>query len=407
MNPAPPTAPRPASAPSSAKRHRVRRWIPYLGALLLIALLVAGLWPQPVPVETALVSRGLLRVTVNEEGKTRIRQRYQVSAPVSGQLRRIPFKAGAIVHAGDILAEIDPTAPSPIDARSRAALEARRETASAQLDQARATRAYAATELLRSTRLHTEGTVSDQELEAAQWRDLSSDRELAAAQSALREVEAELARFDVTPVAGTVAEPAQIRSPIDGRILWVFEESSRVVASGTPLLELGDPTDLEVVIEVLSRDGATIHPGTRVLLEQWGGDTALDATVRLVEPAAFLKVSALGVEEQRVNVIADIVTPIEQRTGLGDSFRVESRIVTWENTDVLKVPTGALFRQGADWAAFVLENGRARVRNLSVGASNGMEAQILEGLQEGEVVVVYPGDRVKAGLRARPIEVAP
>ena len=407
MNPAPPTAPRPASAPKPPNRHRVRRWIPYLGALLLIALLVAGLWPQPVPVETALVSRGLLRVTVNEEGKTRIRQRYQVSAPVSGQLRRIPLKAGAIVQAGDILAEIDPTVPSPIDARSRAALEARRETASAQLDQARATRAYAATELLRNTRLHTGGTVSDQELEAAQWRDLSSDRELAAAQSTLREVEAELARFDVTPAAGTIADPAQIPSPIDGHILWVFEESSRVVASGTPLLELGDPTDLEVVIEVLSRDGATIHPGTRVLLEQWGGDTALDATVRLVEPAAFLKVSALGVEEQRVNVIADIVTPIEQRSRLGDSFRVEGRIVTWENPDVLKVPTGALFRQGADWAAFVLENGRAQVRTLSVGASNGVEAQILEGLREGEVVVVYPGDRVKAGLRVQPIQVAP
>jgi HlyD family secretion protein len=407
MNPAPPITPRQAGAPNSANRHRVRRWIPYLGALLLIALLVAGLWPQPVPVETALVSRGLLRVTVNEEGKTRIRQRYQISAPVSGQLRRIPFKAGAAVHAGDILAGIDPIVPSLIDARSQALLEARRETASAQLDKARATRAYAATELLRSTRLHTEGTVSDQELEAAQWRDLSSDRELAAAQSTLREVEAELERFDVTPTAGPVAEPVQIRSPIDGRILRVFEESSRVVASGTPLLELGDPTDLEVVIEVLSRDGANIHPGTRVLLEQWGGDSALEAKVRLVEPAAFLKVSALGVEEQRVNVIADIITPIAQRSGLGDSFRVEGRIVTWEEPDVLKVPTGALFRQGSLWAAFVLENGRAQLRTLSVGASNGMEAQILEGLREGEVVVVYPGDRVKAGLRARPIQVAP
>lgn len=407
MNPATPTAPRPTGAPNSPNRHRVRRWIPYLGALTLVVVIVAGLWPQPVPVETAVASRGLLRVTVNEEGKTRIRQRYQVSAPVSGQLRRIPFKAGATVHAGDLLAEIDPTAPSPIDARSRASLEARRETASAQLDKARATRAYAATELVRSTRLHREGTVSDQELEAAQWRDLSSDRELAAAQSTVREVEAELARFDLTPAAATATEPARIQSPITGRVLWVFEESSRVVAPGTPLLELGDPTDLEVVIEVLSRDGATIQPGTRVLLEQWGGKTALEATVRLVEPAAFLKVSALGVEEQRVNVIADIVTPLEQRTGLGDSFRVEGRIVTWENPDVLKVPTGALFRQGSDWAAFVLEKGRAQIRNLSVGASNGTEAQILEGLREGEVVVVYPGDRVKAGLRVQPIQVAP
>jgi HlyD family secretion protein len=180
-----------------------------------------------------------------------------------------------------------------------------------------------------------------------------------------------------------------------------------VVAAGTVLLELGDPTDLEVVIEVLSRDGATITPGTRVLLEQWGGEPALEAVVRLVEPAGFLKVSALGVEEQRVNVIADILTPLEQRPGLGDHFRVEARIVTWEEADVLKVPSGALFRRGADWAAFVLENGRAQLRNLSVGAASGVEAQVLEGLKEGDEVIVYPGDQVKEGLRVQPIQVSP
>jgi HlyD family secretion protein len=302
---------------------------------------------------------------------------------------------------------IDPIPPALLDARTRALLDARRQATLAQLDKARATRAYAAMELLRITRLHTEGTLSTQELEAAQWRDLSTARELDAAESALREIEAELARFDPNPTSESGTETTEVSSPIDGRVLRVFEESSRVVTAGTPLLEVGDPTDLEVVIEVLSRDGAIIDPGTRVLLEQWGGEPPLEAVVRLVEPAAFLKVSALGVEEQRVNVIADIVTPLEQRRGLGDNFRVEGRIVTWENQDVLKVPSGALFRRGSDWAAFVLENGRAQLRTVSVGASSGMEAQILDGLEEGDEVIVYPGDRVKEGLRVTPIQVSP
>jgi HlyD family secretion protein len=407
MNPSPSTSPSPSGLPKPGNRHRVRRWIPYLGAALLIALIVAGLWPQPVPVETALVSRGLLRVTVNEEGKTRIQHRYQISAPVSGQLERIPFKPGATVHAGDTLLRINPIAPSLLDARTRVMLEARRATAVALLDKARATRAFAATELLRNTRLHAEGTVSDQELEAAQWRDLSADRDLDAARNALREVEAELTRVELTPAAGTNSEPAEVPSPIHGRVLRVFEESARAISAGTPLLELGDPTDLEVVIEVLSRDAATITPGTRVLLDQWGGESPLDAVVRLVEPAGFLKISALGVEEQRVNVIADIVTPLDQRRGLGDNFRVEARIIIWENPEVLKVPSGALFRRGSDWAAFVLENGRAQLRALSVGASSGMDAQILDGLREGDEVIVYPGDRVKEGLRVQPIQVSP
>jgi HlyD family secretion protein len=406
MNPAPSPGPASPAAPRPERRHRVRRWIPYLGALLLIALIVAGLWPQPVPVETAVVSRGLLQVTVNEEGKTRIQHRYLLSAPVTGRMRRIPLKPGASVDSGATVAVIDPLPPSLLDARTRALLEARRDAAIAQLDRARATRAYAATELKRISRLHAEGTVSDQELEGAQWRDLSADRELDAVESALREAEAELARFEPDPAATDAAEPAEVPSPIDGRVLRVFEESTRVVTAGTPLLEVGDPTDLEVVIEVLSRDGAAIQPGTRVLLEQWGGEAPLEAAVRLVEPAGFLKVSALGVEEQRVNVIADIITPLEQRRGLGDNFRVESRIITWENPDVLKVPSGALFRRGSDWAAYVIRNGRAEVKAINVGALSAAEAEVLDGLEAGDQVIVYPGDGVREGIRVKPIQVA-
>jgi HlyD family secretion protein len=172
-----------------------------------------------------------------------------------------------------------------------------------------------------------------------------------------------------------------------------------------PLLEVGDPTDLEVVVEVLSRDGAVIEPGAKVELEQWGGSKPLEARVRLVEPAAFTKISALGVEEQRVNVIADLVTPPESRANLGDSFRVEARIVTWETNQTLKAAAGAFFRRGEQWETFVLEGGRARLRKVTLGRSSGTEMQILDGLKDGDEVIVYPGDRIRDGQRVRPIKI--
>jgi HlyD family secretion protein len=190
-------------------------------------------------------------------------------------------------------------------------------------------------------------------------------------------------------------------------VLHVFEESTRVVGAGTPLLDVGDPADLEAVIEVLSRDGAAIAPGAKVELEQWGGGVPLQARVRLVEPAAFLKISALGVEEQRVNVIVDFVTPLEQRRNLGDNFRVEAHIVVWEADQALKVPAGALFRRGRNWAAFVLTGGRAELRRAQVGRSSGSETQILDGLKEGEEVILYPGDRVHESQRVKPIQISP
>jgi HlyD family secretion protein len=185
----------------------------------------------------------------------------------------------------------------------------------------------------------------------------------------------------------------------------VFEESARAVTAGMPLLEVGDPLDLEVVIEVLSRDGAIIQPGMPVELEQWGGGEPLTARVRLVEPAGFTKISALGVEEQRVNVIADLLTPPAQRGNLGDGFRVEARVIVWQEAKALKAPAGALFRQGENWAAYVIENGRARLRKVETGKSSGAETQILRGLRQGEEVIIYPGSRVEEGLRVKPIQV--
>jgi HlyD family secretion protein len=373
---------------------------------VLVALIVAGLWPRPLPVETARASVGTLRATVNEEGKTRIKQRYLVSAPVTGQLRRIPFKAGAEVRAGEtVLAIIDPVSPVLLDLRTRTAAYAKRDTATANVEKARAAQRFAASDLRRLEKLHAERMVSVQELETAQLREASAAKELAAAESALRQTEAELAEFTANTPTGTntLSGPVEVKAPVNGRVLHVFEENSRVVTAGTPVMDIGDPADIEVAVEVLSRDGAAIPPGTPVELEQWGGGEPLRAKVRLVEPAAFTKVSALGVEEQRVYVVADLLTPLEQRRNVGDNFRVEARIIVWEARDVLKVPAGALFRKGEQWAAFVVAEGRARLRTVNAGRSSGTETQVLDGLKKGEEVILYPGSRVHDGQRVIPV----
>jgi HlyD family secretion protein len=441
---------------AASARRKPRRWLPYLGGVALIALIVAGLWPKPLPVETVQVGVGQLRVTVNEEGKTRIRQRYVVSAPVAGQLRRIPFKAGAEVKAGEtVLAVIDPLAPTILDARSRALAEARRDTAAANLERAKAAHKFATAELKRGQTLFSDKTISLQELDQVQWRETSAAKELTAAEAALRQAEAELVEFgteatnlrngssdspsplngeragvrggnenaagtstnahgtptphpqSLSPLRGEGSRAAiEVKAPATGRILRVIEESSRVVTAGMPLVEIGDPAELEVVIEVLSRDGAMIQPGTRVELEQWGGGEPLQARVRLVEPAAFTKVSALGVEEQRVNVIADITTPVEKRANLGDNFRVEARIVTWESDKVPKVASGAIFRRGEQHGAFVVHDGKAVFQPVKIGRSSGTEVEIVDGLREGDTAVLYPGDRINHGDRVKPLNIS-
>lgn len=375
--------------------------------MLLVLLIVAGLWPKPVAVETAIATRGPLRVTVNEEGKTRIKQRYIVAAPVSGQLRRIPFKAGAPVAAGQtVVAVIDPVSPTLLDQRTRASAEARRDSAAANVDKAHAAHEFSSNELRRFRRLFEDKTISIQEREGAELRDASAEKDESAARSALQMAQAELDLF-LTPASETnvVCAAREVRAPASGRILRVMEENVRVVAAGTPLMEIGDPSDLEVVVEVLSRDGARIPAGAKVEFDQWGGLQPLLGQVRLVEPAAFTKISALGVEEQRVNVIADLTTPPDQRATVGDNFRVEARIIIWEASETLKVPTGALFRQGEQWATFKFADNRAILQAVQTGQSSGTETQILEGLQPGDKVIIYPSSRVRDGQRVRPVQI--
>lgn len=417
-----------------------RRHLPLLGGLLLVALIVAGMWPRAVPVEVAAVTRGPLAVTVDEEGMTRVKNRYVVSAPVAGLLRRIDWKAGASVEAGKtVLAVLETSGADFLDARSQAqaqarvqAAEARREMAAAQRDGAQAAQALAQSELERARVLREKKTLSQQEFDVAQMRGTTAAQDERAAEFALQVADFELQQAralliregrgavvqgptaesgaSAAPGPGTApglnAEPLIITSPVNGRILRVLQESGRVVPSGFPLLEIGDPTDLEVRVEVLSRDGVAIQPGARVMLEQWGGPQPLEARVRLVEPSAFTKISALGVEEQRVYVIADFVDPVERRPTLGDSYRVEARIVTWEGRDVLQASAGALFQRGGAWQAFVMDGSQVRLRPVQVGHGNGLQTEITGGLQEGDRVIMYPGDKVGEGKRVKAMTVA-
>lgn len=387
---------------------------------MLALLIVIGLWPKPLPVETAAVARGVLAVTVDEEGMTRVKNHYVISSPVAGQLQRIDWKPGAVVEAGrTVLATLETKGADLLDARGEAqaraqvqAATARREFAAAQRESAKAAAALAVQERDRQRTLRTAGSVSQQELDTAETRAVVAAQDARAAEFALQVAEFELAQAEAVLLRGQPAgadargAPLIITSPVSGRVLRVFQESERTVPAGFPLVEVGDPADLEARIEVLSRDGVAIRPGARVQLEQWGGGEPLAARVRLVEPAAFTKISALGVEEQRVYVIVDLTEPLEKRPTLGDAYRVEARIVTWEGQSVLKVPAGALFQRGDGWQTYVMEGSKARRRNLKVGHSNGLETEVLEGLREGERVIVYPGDKIADGVRVRGITVS-
>jgi HlyD family secretion protein len=353
---------------------------------------------------------------VDEEGETRVRQRFVVAAPAAGRLLRIELDEGDAVEVGEVVARI---VPAPLDPRDRAAAQARLEAAeaaqhaaSARASLAGAALAQAERDLSRSQRLREAGARSDEELERARLARTRAQRELEAARFAAAAADHEVEAARAVLMSARASRPApggedclapgsciEVRAPVAGRVLRVHEESERIVPAGAPLVELGDPAAIEIVVDVLSADAVKIEPGADLWVEDWGGDEALRATVRRVEPAGFTKISALGVEEQRVNVIADFAEPPD---GLGDGYRIEARIVIWQAADVVRVPASALFRHGEGWAVFVAEGSVARRREVEVGARGPFQAEVKDGLREGERVVLHPSDRLADGVRVRP-----
>lgn len=384
-----------------------------LSLAVVAALAAVALWPTTVPVDVAVIARGPLVVTVDEEGETRVRDRFVVSSPVTGRVQRIELEPGDLVKAGEVVTSVRPETPPLLDARTRVEAQAAVESARAAVGRARAEEqrarnalAQAQREQQRTRELAQSGLATRQDVDTRDAEAQAAEDAVQAAVSAIQVATSEVRRAEarLTPSAATAGgRPVRITAPVSGVVLKRLRESESLVPAGEPLVELGDPARLEIVSDLLSTDAVRVTPGARVIVDQWGGDRTLDGTVRRVEPSGFTKVSALGVEEQRVNVIIDFVDPAKAWAALGDGYRVEVRIVLWEAADVLKVPTSALFRDGADWAVYVVREGRARRTVVQLGHRTGREAEILGGLDGGATVVLYPGDTVADDVRVQPV----
>jgi HlyD family secretion protein len=396
---------------------RPGRLILWTGAALLVAVIGWSFRPQPVPVDLATVQKGTLRVTVDEEGITRVRERYVVSAPVAGRLQRVELDPGDPVKARTtVLATFMPATPSLLDPRTRAEAEARmkaaqaaREQAAVAVQRARLDLSHSQRELERQKQIAGFGGTTEERLSAAELDVRTREAQLKAAELALQaaEHEVEAARAVLLQVVSPSADgrssgALMLRSPIDGVILRVHQESEALVPAGAPLVEVGNPSQLEIVADLLSTDAVTVQPGFPVLVSGWGGESTLRGRVRLVEPAGFTKVSALGVEEQRVNVLIDFDETSDAMRKLGDGYRVEVSIIIWERSGVLKIPTSALFRVDDTWTVFALRDGRAAQTPVKIGRRNAIEAEVLSGLAEGDRVIVHPGDTVADGVLVTP-----
>jgi HlyD family secretion protein len=381
-------------------------------ALAVAAALVVVFRPAPVEVEVAPVVRGAFERTIDEDGKTRVRERYVVSAPLAGRVLRSNLKAGDAVKAGDVIATLMPAAPALIDARAEqelrerlGAAEAAHARANAEVERARVALEQSRGELSRATQLADQGFTSPQALERNQ-----RDVELKVKEQKSAEFEREAARHEVgvARAALTRSQVAWSRpsarqwalvAPVAGRVLRVVQESEAAIGLGAPLVEIGNPEDLEVVVDVLTTDTPAIRRGQPVRLDVGAGTPPLAGRVRLVEPAAFTKVSALGVEEQRVNVVIDFDAPREAWQALGDAYRVDAHVVVEARQDAVVAPVSALFRQGERWNVFVADGGRARRVEVAPGPRNATQAVIERGLEPGAEVIVFPGDRVADGAR--------
>ncbi len=395
-------------SPSNAKRALIWTIVVAGGAVAL----VQAFRPQPVPVDVVAVRSGALVVTVDEEGKTRVRDTYTVSAPVMGRARRTTLEAGDAVVAGDtVVAEIEPSDPELLDLRTRAeaaadlaAAEADYSLAVAELDEALAELEFAKAERARSRRLAETDTISEREVDQAELAFKTRSAAVGTARAALRVREQAIARARarlagpaLTAIGSDECECVVVTAPVSGQVLRVLRESEAVVESGTALLEIGNPEDLEIVVEMLSTEAVKVAVGQRAVVEGWGGLEALEGVVARIEPYGFTKISALGVEEQRVNVIVDLTSPPETWRALGHGFRVDVRVVIWESADALTVPVTALFRRDGAWSTFVAEDGVARLRAVEIGQRSGLATEVRSGLVAGQRVIVSPGPRIEDG----------
>jgi len=379
------------------------------GVVIVLAIVAMAMWPESIEVSAAKVERGAMRVTLDEDGETRIRDKFVVSAPVAGRLQRIELEPGdAVVRGKTVVARLT-TADAPLlDPRTRGELEAATEATRAAVGQARAEFERTTAELARARQtlqrqqeLMKAGAIAADSLDAAETAVATAEEARKAAEFAVSRSEYELqtarARLQAPAPAGRAVE---VVAPVSGVILKRLRESESVVPAGEPLLEIGEPGRSEIVADFLSTDAVRIQLGAQVLIEGWGGSEPLHGRVRRVEPAGFMKVSALGVEEQRVNVLIDFDDPSAAKR-LGDGYRVEVRVVIWREDDVVKVPVGGLFRRGNDWAAFLVDGEQVRLQPVVLGQRNDEEAQVTKGLSPGQTVVLHPPDTLTDGARVR------
>ncbi len=378
-----------------------------LGVAGVAALVAVAMWPRAIRVDAAPVVRGTIEVTLDEDGQTRVRDRFVVAAPVGGEVRRIDLDPGDRIERGAVVAVLRPALSPPLDARTRAEATAALEAAQAALGRltAEAARARTARDRMRQVVARTKsladaGAVPREELEARQAELEGADAAVRSAEFAIAQAEHEVgvARARLAPPGTAGRTDVQVAAPVSGIVLRRYRESQSVVPPGEPLLEIGNPDDLEIVADFLSADAVRIRPGQAVRIEQWGGDP-LPGRVRLVEPSGFTRVSALGVEEQRVNVPIDFDAPAEAMGAIRDNFRVEVRVIVDRRENVLTIPLGSLFRRQDAWAVYTIVEGTARLQPIEVGARSRTHAEVVRGLGEGAMVVLYPPDTLTDGVR--------
>jgi HlyD family secretion protein len=385
------------------------------GALVLCLVgaavgVVLALRPQPVPVDVAPVTRAPLVVAIEESGKTRVKDRYVVSAPTTGRVARLLLEPGDMVREGATLAEISPTLSPLLDQRTRAETEARLGAALSALGQSKAQVARALTakeqterELERTSNLTASGSLPAEAREQAEFNLRLRSDELNSAEFGAKVAaeEARLARAALERSGKDLGRDGHldVLAPASGRVLTIVQKSAGVVQAGAPLLEVGDPSQLEAVVDLLTTDAVRVRPGTPVEIIDWGGEQRLPGHVRHVEPSAFTRPSALGVDEQRVNVIVTLDGPLEARAELGDGYHIAVRLILWAGDQVSQIPLGAVFRQGNGWACYVVDDGVARLRSIDVGHRGETSVEATQGLALGDVVIVHPGDRVRDGVR--------